>query len=280
MAGSFQELRKSCPVALFPCPPILPEFPGPGHQHRRVPPERPDMNGRRSGVPGAPHRICLPWGGMELLAHLLTTDPAAPRLTVYNETTGARLDFSAQTLDNWAAKVGNMLLEELDLESGSAIVLDLPVSWQAAAIVLGALAADVRWSLGPEEDADVVFTSPSSYANWENSSADVVLVTDDPFGRGVVETGGSLPGGAIDFGPTVRFYGDQFYGPAPALVDVVATSAPPERVLSTGWTTAEGLVRAVLEPLSAGGSAVVVSGLVDAGRLDAIAKAEKVTVRL
>jgi uncharacterized protein (TIGR03089 family) len=108
----------------------------------------------------------------------------------------------------------------------------------------------------------------------------VVLVTDDPFGRGVVETGGSLPGGAIDFGPTVRFYGDQFYGPAPALVDVVATSAPPERVLSTGWTTAEGLVRAVLEPLSAGGSAVVVSGLVDAGRLDAIAKAEKVTVRL
>lgn len=217
---------------------------------------------------------------MELLAHLLTTDPAAPRLTVYNETTGARLDFSAQTLDNWAAKVGNMLREELDLEPGAAIVLDLPVGWQAAAIVLGALAAEVRWTLAGEGEADVVFTSPASYGNWEDTGADVVLVTDDPFGRGVVETGGSLPSGAIDFGPTVRFYGDQFYGPAPALIDVVATSHRPERVLSTGWTTAEGLVRSVLEPLSAGGSAVVVSGLVDSGRLDAIATAEKATVRI
>jgi len=34
---------------------------------------------------------------MELLAHLLTTDPAAPRLTVYNETTGARLVFRGRS---------------------------------------------------------------------------------------------------------------------------------------------------------------------------------------
>lgn len=217
---------------------------------------------------------------MELLAHLLNTDPAAPRLTVYDESTGARLDFSAQTLDNWASKVGNMLIEELDLDPSSTIVLDLPVSWQAVAIVLGALAADVGWRLGSGGDADVVFTSPGSYGDWEDSGADVVLVTADPFGRGVVETGGTLPVGAIDFGPTVRFYGDQFYGPAPALIDVVVASGEPERVLSTGWTSAEGVVRSVLEPLAAGGSAVVVSGLVDSARLDDIAAAEKVTVRL
>ena len=48
---------------------------------------------------------------MELLQHILSTDPAAPRLTVYTETTGARMDFSAQTLDNWAAKVANLLEE-------------------------------------------------------------------------------------------------------------------------------------------------------------------------
>lgn len=218
---------------------------------------------------------------MELLVHLLNADPAAPRLTVYNESTGARLDFSAQTLDNWAAKVGNMLLEELDLDSSSTILLDLPVGWQSVAIVLGALAAEVDWELGSSGDADVVFTSPASYEEWADTGADVVLVTEDPFGRGVVETGGTLPAGAIDFGPTVRFYGDQFFGPAPSLRDVVVTSAPAERVLSTGWTTAEGLVKSVLEPLSAGGSAVVVSGgLVDADRLDAIATAEKATVRL
>ncbi|GAB3697758.1 TIGR03089 family protein [Corynebacterium nasicanis] len=215
---------------------------------------------------------------MELLSHLLRTDPSAPRLTVYNESTGARLDFSALTLDNWAAKVGNMLLEELDLDSTSRIVIDLPVSWQAAAIVLGALAAEVEWGFsGP---GDVVFTSPDSFEEWTGQGRDIVLVTDDPFGRGVVESGGQLPAGAIDFGPTVRFYGDDFYGPAPALVDIVVAAGTPERLLSTGWTTEDGLVEAVLQPLSAGGSAVVVAGMVDAGRLDEIASAEKVTARL
>lgn len=215
---------------------------------------------------------------MELLAHLLKADPSTPRLTVYNESTGARLDFSAVTLDNWAAKVGNMLLEELDLDSSSRILIDLPVSWQAAAIVLGALAAEVEW--GFDGDADVVFTSPASFEQWTGQGRDIVLVTDDPFGRGVVESGGDLPAGAIDFGPTVRFYGDDFYGPAPALIDIVTASGGPERVLSTGWSSEDGLVRAVLEPLSAGGSAVVVGGIVDAGRLDEIAAAEKVTHRL
>lgn len=224
------------------------------------------------------HATCLPWGGMELLAHLLRTDPSTPRLTVYNESTGARLDFSAVTLDNWAAKVGNMLLEELDLDSDSRIVIDLPVGWQAVAIVLGALAAEVEWGFTGE--GDVVFTSPEFHDNWTGLGSDVVLVTDDPFGRGVVESGGELPAGAIDFGPTVRFYGDDFYGPAPALIDVVVAAGEPERVLSTGWTTEEGLVRAVLAPMSAGGSAVVVAGMAADARLDEIAKAEKVTVRL
>lgn len=222
--------------------------------------------------------ICLRWGDMELLAHLLRTDPSSPRLTVYNENTGARLDFSALTLDNWAAKVGNMLLEELDLDADSRIVLDLPVSWQSVAIVLGALAAEIDW--GFDGDGDVVFTSPAGWDQWSASGMDVVLVTDDPFGRGVVESGLELPAGAIDFGPTVRFYGDDFYGPAPALIDVVVASGRAERVLSTGWTSGEGLVRSVLEPLSAGGSAVVVAGMVDAGRLEEIATAEKVSVRL
>lgn len=219
---------------------------------------------------------------MELLSHLLKSDPAAPRLTVYNESTGARLDFSAQTLDNWAAKVGNMLIEELDLEEDSAILIDLPVSWQAAAVVLGALAANIEWQIGSASDdidsVDVVFTSLDRFEDY--SGPDIVLVSEDPFGRGIVESGGTLPTGAIDFGPTVRFYGDQFYGPAPALTDAVPTTNSPERVLSTGWNDADSLRRLVLEPLSAGGSAVIVAGMVDASRLDEIATAEKVTLRV
>lgn len=216
---------------------------------------------------------------MKLLHALLTADPAAPRLTVYNETTGARMDFSAQTLDNWASKIANMLEEELDLDSSSTIAIDLPVSWQAAVTALGAAAARVTVRFGETDGVEAVFTSPENYGAWAESDADVVLVSDDPFGRGVQESGGELPVGALDFGPIVRFYGDQYYGDAPALADVVTPSAR-ERLLSTGWTDADSFTAAVLAPLAAEGSAVVVAGRVSTERLDEIAANEKTTARL
>ena len=97
---------------------------------------------------------------MNLLSHLLEADAAKPRLTVYDEATDSRLDFSAVTLDNWAAKVGNMLIEEFDLDEDSRIAIDLPVSWQAVTIALGALAAHVDFTFGTTDDADVLFCSP------------------------------------------------------------------------------------------------------------------------
>ena len=76
---------------------------------------------------------------MSMLAPLLQTDPSSPRLTVYDDSRGVRMDFSAQTLDNWASKVANMLDEEFDLAPGGRVAIDLPVSWQAAVIAIGAV---------------------------------------------------------------------------------------------------------------------------------------------
>lgn len=233
---------------------------------------------------------------MELLQHLLSADASAPRLSVYNETDGTRMDFSAQTLENWTSKIANMLLEELDLEpdTDSRILIDLPVSWQAAVIALGALAAGIPFDItdgaaATEPHADdiaVVFTSPEAYLNAAAGAVaastplvDTVLVTQDPFGRGVVESGGELPLGTIDFGPTVRFYGDHFYGSTTPLPELFPTDMGAERVLSPGWSDTASFQRAVLEPLAAGGSAVIVSGLCSADRLEEIAANEKVTVR-
>src|SRR5699024_10623663 len=124
---------------------------------------------------GAPAGFCLRWAGMDMLNHLLTSDAAAPRLTVYNESTGARMDFSAQTLENWVAKMANMLEEELELDSDSALLIDLPVTWQAAVIALCSLAAGVEFdftnSSQPHDDldaasqlkADAVFTFPEKF---------------------------------------------------------------------------------------------------------------------
>lgn len=213
---------------------------------------------------------------MELLRHLLESDASAPRLTVYNESTGARLDFSATTLDNWAAKVANMLLDEFDLTPGETIGIDLPASWQAAVIALGAYAAGITPVFGT--DGEVLFSSPDRGADLQRY---VCLVTDDAFGRGVAETGGVVPPGVVDFGPTVRLYGDTFDAPTPALHELVSSSLPPRaRTLSTGWTDGAGFAAQVLEPLVVSGSAVIVTGLADAARLADIARAERVTLPL
>ncbi|MBC3185913.1 TIGR03089 family protein [Corynebacterium sp. zg-331] len=216
---------------------------------------------------------------MELLAHLLTADPARPRFTVYDEHTASRLDFSAQTLDNWAAKVGNMLYEELDLGPGSRIAISVPCGWQSCVIALGALAAGVEYVFGEAAGAEANFCAAAHVP--DQPAGDLVVVTDDPFGRGVAETGGTLPAGAIDFGPTVRFYGDRFPAPTPRLADLAEKADLPAeaRVLSTDWTDRDGFRRTVLEPLAVGGSAVVATGMVTEERLAAIAEAEKATMR-
>lgn len=216
---------------------------------------------------------------MELLAHQLAADPVSPRLTVYDETDEFRLDFSAVTLDNWAAKVGNMMLEEFDLTSGATIRLNLPVSWQAVVVVLGALAAKVNVDF-EDKPAEVLFATMDS--DLGDFGGDVCIVTKDPFGRGVVETGGLIPDSAVDFGPTVRFYGDTFASPTASLFELIDESftqgvTAGARLLSTGWHDKPSFYHQVLAPIALNGSAVVVSGLVSDSRLDQIAQAEKVT---
>ncbi|WP_454972279.1 TIGR03089 family protein [Corynebacterium propinquum] len=230
---------------------------------------------------------------MDMLSHLLADDPASPRLTVYNEADGTRMDFSAQTTENWASKVANFLREELDLDDGSAILVDLPVSWQTVMISLGALAAGVTVHFATDtvatadssDAADaaepVVFFTTTDKASEYANRGDVVVVTTDPFGRGVEELGQQVPEGAVDFGPTVRFYGDFYPGQTRPLAELIESSVEPhaERLLSTGWTDSSSFQRQVLSPLAAGGSAVVVAGMVDTERLAEIAENEKVTAR-
>lgn len=219
---------------------------------------------------------------MSMLAPLLHNDPASPRLTVYDDARGVRMDFSAQTLDNWASKVANMLDEEFDLAPDADILVDLPVSWQAAVIALGALNSsrtpriDASGAPSPTPPPDLVFTTLEGADRWSDVP-DCVVVSEDPFGRGVVESGGELPVGTVDFGPTVRFYGDAYFGESPQLGDFARDDVPAERTLVQRWQDARDFVESVLAPIAAGGSVVVVAGLVSAERLQEIASAEKVT---
>lgn len=217
---------------------------------------------------------------MNMLAPLLRTDPASPRLTVYDEARGTRMEFSAQTLDNWANKVANMLLEEFELGADGIVGIDLPVSWQSAVIALGtynaSLALLIDAAAAAPSPPSVIFTSVEDAARWAEVP-DCVVVSDDPFGRGVVESGGRLPEGTVDFGPTVRFYGDQYFGASPDLGRYEVADVGAERYLVPDWHSAAEFERYVLAPLAGGGSVVLATGLVSTDRLDEIANAEKVT---
>lgn len=240
---------------------------------------------------------------MEILKTLLTTDATVPRLTCYDETTGGRTDLSAYTLDNWASKIANMLHDECDLVAGDQVWIDLPLIWQAACIVLGCERAGVAVS---DEEPLVVFTTVDRIEEWEDRCPDAYLValTDDPFGRGVVECGGDIPPGVLDFGPEVRFHPDAYLGSGPESeqAPVIGEASADEllaqaegyaqqlglgagsRIVSHGWLDGESSevkpdlwARGVLSAWLRGGAAVVVRGG-DAKRLAAIAASEKAQV--
>ncbi len=92
-----------------------------------------------------------------LLDPILAADPAGPRITYYDDATGERIELSAVTLANWAAKTANFLSDEFALVPGARVSVLLPAHWQTAAVLLGAWWAGLEVTL----EADPMRTPPS-----------------------------------------------------------------------------------------------------------------------
>jgi uncharacterized protein (TIGR03089 family) len=78
----------------------------------------------------------------DLLASRTRREGHRPLLTCYDDLTGARTELSYATLDNWAAKTANLLVEEYDVRAGGTVALDLDGHWATAALALAC------WKLG------------------------------------------------------------------------------------------------------------------------------------
>ncbi|QWF79270.1 TIGR03089 family protein [Amycolatopsis sp. CA-230715] len=222
-----------------------------------------------------------------LLRPLLRSSAARPLITHYDDAAGSRIELSVATTANWAAKTANWLVDEIDVEPGDDVVVDLPSHWQTAGVLLGA------WWCGANvvrasDDARIAFVAPGAGPTGAQATAIVAL---DPLGRGL----GTPPtDGSLDYLNEARLAGDDFSpllpipGDTPALqgstVDEVLAAAKEsslsreDRVLSTlDWTVPDGVLAGLVAPLAAGAHLVQVTS---AARLDAHREAERTTVEL
>jgi uncharacterized protein (TIGR03089 family) len=221
---------------------------------------------------------------------------ARPLITFYDDATGERVELSATTTANWAAKAANLLREECDVEPGTPVAVLLPAHWQTAAVLLAAWwcgatvtePGEAEWVLCDPERVDLALAA--------EPAGGVVALSLDAFGAGVP----GLPAGVVDFATEVRLQGDEFvpWGPvpddAPALAgatvaEVLAAAraraaelgiSRGDRVLSTlDWSSADGLRDGLLAVLAAEASLVQVRHA-DEAAMGRRAATERTTVRL
>ncbi|MGH8883383.1 MAG: TIGR03089 family protein [Stackebrandtia sp.] len=208
-----------------------------------------------------------------VLAPILEREPAAPRITWYDDATGARIELSGVTLANWAAKTANLVRDEFGLTPGARVAVLLPAHWQTAGVLLGCWWAGTEVVLQPDPDAELVFAAADRLAETEDAP-EVAALSLDPMGAPVRD----LPIGVTDYSTAVRVHGDQFLpgGTGAALegmsVHETLTAArksaaqqgfsDTDRVLSgASWDTADELVDRFIAVLVAGASLVQVSNL-------------------
>jgi uncharacterized protein (TIGR03089 family) len=100
-----------------------------------------------------------------------------PLLTCYDDVTGARTELSYATLDNWAAKIANLLVQEFAVGPGDTVGLELDGHWTAAAILLACWRIGAAAGPTPRATGATV-TCCHERRMREDISGDVLLVGD------------------------------------------------------------------------------------------------------
>lgn len=204
---------------------------------------------------------------------LTAAEPGVPWVTYYQPETGARVELSRATFDNWVAKAAGMLADECDVEAGSTVLLDLRPHW------LLSVWAWATWALGATVLLPSAVGVPDVCITDEPESGctagTVLLSSRHPLG---LPAGGGATG-VVDALADIRGYPDVFSDPVPSAgrpliadaestvyadqaLDDVLRAHPIERaaLMLSSPADAEGLVRALLAPAFHGAALVLVDG--------------------
>lgn len=232
----------------------------------------------------------------EVLSARLRLDPGQPLVTFYDDASGERVELSVTTYANWVAKASSLLVDELDLERGDSIRVDLPPHWLAT-VFLGA-----AWTAGlvvtDDDRPDVVVCGPDTLERWaaETSATTVLACSLLPLGVRFAEP---VPPGVHDVGVEIWSQPDAFAPWDPPTEDDPAVAwagshldqrslweaaaagtlvADGGRLLSVANPASPPGVATFTEPLTRNGSLVLVARA-EPERLDATYVAERATAR-
>lgn len=155
--------------------------------------------------------------------NLTASEPGVPWVTYYQPESGARVELSRATFDNWVAKAAGLLAEECDVELGTTVLIDLQPHW------LLPVWAWASWALGatvvlpeplggvPSTPADVCITdNPAFDPATPSGSPTVLLSSRHPMGLPATMPGSPpVPAGVLDALADIRGYPDVRTDPVP-----------------------------------------------------------------
>lgn len=159
----------------------------------------------------------------DLLAAALRSAPAQPLVTFYDDATGERVELSVTTYANWVAKTAGLVQDELDVEHGALVLVDLPTHWLGA-VWLGALLSGgqvVTTDRDLAQEADLVVCGPDGVGEHAGRAdvVPVVALSLRPLGARFAEP---LPTGVVDYGAVVLGQPDVFMPLQPPAADDAA----------------------------------------------------------
>lgn len=128
---------------------------------------------------------------------------AAPLITYYGAD-GSRIELSGATAANAVAKAVHLFREELLLDPGEPVWIDLPCHWQAPVLALAVWASGLVVAIGPEPPANAVATLATG-ERPDRASGVPLAVSLHPFG---MPLGAAVPDGWQDYAAAARVQPD------------------------------------------------------------------------
>lgn len=209
----------------------------------------------------------------DALAEQLRADPGRPVVTFYDDATGERIELSVTTYANWVAKTAGLLQDELGIDRGGLVLLDLPTHWHGP-VWLGA-----AWTVGlvvttdtaRRGEADLLVCGPEQVATYADDAGrtPVVALSMRPLGAPFAE---ALPPGVVDYAAVVLGQPDAFAsydppepgdeawrgtdGATRTQADLLAVPRVPGRLLTDVNPVGEAGLDTLLGPLLGGGGTV------------------------